>query len=233
MLFVVLAHGMHQSIAPVWSGSAHPTIPRGSCRAAVWRLAYLIIYLNRCMDSEACNIVNTMISPAITFGISTRCRRPRKPARILASPPTKSHLTPVPALSTQLLWLVILAIPIASIAWTVTHEDVFKESREYCKDRSASAPVLWQRKFFYLFTCEYCFSHYVTAIFPGITRFKLLYPDWRGYLVSLFAIVWMANLYMSVFAHLRLDIHQERIDLKSKDLDLQSKQQERRSDRAA
>ncbi len=93
--------------------------------------------------------------------------------------------------------------------------------------------MLWQRKFFYLFTCEHCFSHYVTAIFLLITRFKLLYPDWRGYLVSLFAIVWMDNLYMSVFAHLRLDIHHERIDLKSKDLDLQSKQRERRSDRAA
>jgi len=66
-----------------------------------------------------------------------------------------------------------------------------------------------------------------------ITRFKLLYPDWRGYLVSLFAVVWMANLYMSIFAHLRLDIHHERIDLKSKDLDLQSKQEERRSERAA
>jgi len=137
------------------------------------------------------------------------------------------------SISTQLLWLVILAIPVASIAWTVTHEDVFREPREYCNDRNESSPGLWQRKFFYLFTCEYCFSHYVTAIFLVITRFKLLYPDWRGYLVSLFAVAWMPNLYMSVFSHLRLDIHHERIDLKSKDLDLQSKQEQRRSERAA
>ncbi len=103
------------------------------------------------------------------------------------------------SISTQLLWLVILAIPVASIAWTVTHEDVFREPREYCNDRNESSPGLWQRKFFYLFTCEYCFSHYVTVIFLVITRFKLLYPDWRGYLVSLFAVAWMPNLYMSFF----------------------------------
>jgi hypothetical protein len=140
---------------------------------------------------------------------------------------------PVLLLYVQLLWLAILAIPVASIAWTVTHEDVFREPREYCKDRSTSAPKLLHRKFFCLFTCEYRFSHYVSAIFLGITRFKLLYPDWRGYLISLFALVWTANLYMRVFAHLRLDIHHERIDIKSKDLGLQSKQEVRRSDKAA
>ena len=139
----------------------------------------------------------------------------------------------VAPISTQLLWLVILAIPVASIACTVTHEEVFREPREFCKNRRESSPGVWRRKFFYLFTCEFCFSHYVAAIFLVITRFKLLYPDWRGYLVSLFAMVWMANFYMSVFARLRLDIHQERIDLKSRDLDLQSKQKERHSERAA
>src|SRR6476619_4066770 len=61
----------------------------------------------------------------------------------------------------QLFWLLILAIPIACVAWTVTHEEVFREPREYCVERSRRAPRLLERKFFYLFTCEYCFSHYV------------------------------------------------------------------------
>ena len=126
----------------------------------------------------------------------------------------------MPALTVQLLWLLLLAIPIASIAWTVTHEDVFREPRDYCKQKSESSRRLWQRKFFYLFTCEYCFSHYITALFLMVTRFKLLYPDWRGYVISLFALVWIANVYMGIFAHLRLDISQERIEIKSKDLDL-------------
>jgi len=139
----------------------------------------------------------------------------------------------VPTLTTQLLWLLILAIPVASVAWTITHEEVFREPRDYCKKKSESARELWQRKFFYLFTCEYCFSHYVAAIFLIITRFKMLYPDWRGYLVSFFALVWVTNIYIGAFANLRLDISEERIEIKSKDLDLQSKEEEMDSDRAA
>jgi hypothetical protein len=139
----------------------------------------------------------------------------------------------VPRFSTQIVTLLILAIPIASIAWTVTHEEVFREPREYCERRSKSASLLWRRKFFYLFTCEYCFSHYVSAIVLAITHFRLLYPDWRGYMVSLFALVWIANLYMAVFANLRLDIRHERIEIKSKDLDLQSKERQMQGGRAA
>jgi hypothetical protein len=56
---------------------------------------------------------------------------------------------------------------------------------------------LYKRKFFYLFTCEYCFGHYVTVSFLVITRFKLLFTDWRGYLISGFALVWLANQLLS------------------------------------
>jgi hypothetical protein len=120
-------------------------------------------------------------------------------------------------LGSQLLWLVILAIPIATITWAVTHEEVFREPRDYCAQRSQDATRLWQRKFFYLFTCEYCFSHYVTILFLFITRYKLLYEDWRGYLVAGFALVWIANLYMSLFGRLRLDIRKERVEIKEKE----------------
>jgi hypothetical protein len=139
----------------------------------------------------------------------------------------------VDSVTTQLLWLLILAIPVASIAWTITHEEVLREPRDYCKDRSQAASSIWQRKFFYLFTCEYCFSHYVAALFLIITRFKLLYPDWRGYLVSLFALVWLSNVYMGAFAHLHLDIHHERLEIKSKNLDLESKAEDQHSNRSA
>jgi hypothetical protein len=62
-----------------------------------------------------------------------------------------------------------------------------------------------------LFTCEYCFSHYVAALFLVLTRFKLLYDDWLGYLVSEFALVWLANIHMSIFNRLRLDIKHEKV----------------------
>lgn len=118
----------------------------------------------------------------------------------------------VPPLSLQLVELFVLAIPIACIAWTVTHEEVFREPREYCRRRSQDCRRWYERKFFYLFTCEYCFSHYIAALFLIITRFKLLLPGWRGYLLALFALVWIANNYMSIYDRLRLDIKTERIE---------------------
>ena len=113
----------------------------------------------------------------------------------------------------QLFSLFVLAIPIASIAWTVTHEEVFREPREWCVTRSRSCQRLFARKLFYLFTCEYCFSHYVTALFLWIADYKLLFDDWRGYLVAGFSLVWVANVYMSLFARLRLDIKEERLEI--------------------
>src|SRR4029078_7384021 len=106
--------------------------------------------------------------------------------------------------------LFVLSIPNACIAWTVTHEEVFREPREYCVKRSKECQTLLTRKFFYLFTCEYCFSHYVTIFFLIITDYQLLFDDWRGYLIGGFSLVWVANVYMSVFGLLRVDIKKER-----------------------
>ena len=116
-------------------------------------------------------------------------------------------------LGLQIIWLFVLAIPIACIAWTVTHEEVFREPRQYCAEKSEKCAKLYQRKFFYLFTCEYCFSHYVAIFFLVVTRYKLLYQDWRGYLVAGFALVWIANQYMSLYGRLRLDIKRERVEI--------------------
>jgi len=121
-------------------------------------------------------------------------------------------------LSTQIIWLFVLAIPIACIAWTVTHEEVFREPREYCVEKSKRCRRLVERKFFYLFTCEYCFSHYVALLFLVLTRYKLLYTDWRGYLIGEFALVWVANQYMSIYNRLRLDIKSERVEIETKEV---------------
>jgi hypothetical protein len=121
--------------------------------------------------------------------------------------------------SLQVLALFILALPIASIAWTITHEEVVREFRDVCLAKSATCRRVYERKFFYLFTCEYCFSHYVTAVFLLITRYKLLFPDWRGYLIAGFSLVWVANFYMSLFARIRLDLKRERIEIKKDELD--------------
>lgn len=120
-------------------------------------------------------------------------------------------------LRTQLIYLFSLAIPIACIAWTVTHEEVFREPREYCLKRSRDGRQLATRKFFYLFTCEYCFSHYVTILILIITDFQFLYEGWRGYLLAGFSLVWIANLYMSIYAFVKVDIKKERIITKKEE----------------
>ena len=114
-------------------------------------------------------------------------------------------------LSRQLAYLLLLAIPIACTSWTITHEELFREPRDWCKGKSESCRPLLVRKFFYLFTCEYCFSHYIAAFFLIITQFQMLYSGWRGYLVAWFALVWIANIYMSLFNRIRLDIKHENV----------------------
>lgn len=120
-------------------------------------------------------------------------------------------------LNTQIIWLFILSIPIACVAWTVTHEEIFVEPRNYCKRICETGNTLLKRKFFYVFTCEYCFSFYVTALFLYITKYTLLFEDWRGYLIAEFALMWIANLYMSMFFRIRIDIKKEGLEVKIKD----------------
>jgi hypothetical protein len=125
------------------------------------------------------------------------------------------------SLNQQILTLFILAIPVACIAWTFTHEAVLREFQEFCKVQSKTGSWL-KRKLFYLFTCEYCLSHYVTALLLVITRFKLVLPDWRGYVISLFSLVWVANQYISIYDRLRLDIKHEHISISTQQQQVKS-----------
>ena len=115
----------------------------------------------------------------------------------------------------QTIKLAILGIPFATVAWTVTHQEVLRELREWCSQKSKSCGRLYQRKFFYLLTCEYCLSHYVAALFLALTGFQLLMPGWRGYFLSWLALVWIAIIYMSLFGRLRLDIRHERLEIEN------------------
>jgi hypothetical protein len=44
-----------------------------------------------------------------------------------------------------------------------------------------------------------------------ITGFQLLFNDWRGYILAGFSLVWIANIYMSLFALIRTDLKKEKI----------------------
>lgn len=117
----------------------------------------------------------------------------------------------------DLLQLFVLALPVASLVWTVTHEELFREIRNYCVDRSRSACSPALRKLFYMFTCEYCFSHYVSAGALALTGFQLLYADWRGYLIAWLALVWVSNHLIGIYGRLRLGIRAERLEINLKE----------------
>lgn len=119
------------------------------------------------------------------------------------------------SLGLQVAWLLVLGVPVACITWTVTHEEIFREPREYCHRESGRARNLARRKLFYVFTCEYCFSHYVAGAILLLTRSALLFNDWRGFILSFFALVWVANQYMSIYNRLRLDIKHEQVEIKA------------------
>ena len=112
-------------------------------------------------------------------------------------------------ITTQIFWLVILSMVVASIAWTVTQEEIFREWRESFEEKSKSAKNILIRKFFYVFTCEYCFSHWVTILILILTEFRVLIDDWRGVVLAFFILPWLANQWMSLYRRLRVDIKHE------------------------
>lgn len=113
----------------------------------------------------------------------------------------------------NVLTLLVLAIPVAALTWTVTHEEILRETREFCLARSRQSTSWMARKFFYVFTCEYCFSHWVALAAVGVSGFELLLPGWRGYAIAWLSLVWIANVYMAAFARLKLEVKQERLEI--------------------
>ncbi|MBV9669989.1 MAG: hypothetical protein JOZ43_03445, partial [Acidobacteriales bacterium] len=58
-----------------------------------------------------------------------------------------------------------------------------------------------------------------------LTRYKLLFNDWRGYLLAWFALVYVANAYMGLFGRLRLDIKEKRLGSKVVEAEVEQLQQ--------
>ena len=51
----------------------------------------------------------------------------------------------------------------------------------------------------------------------------MIFDDWRGYLIGFFALVWIANVYMSIFGLIEVGMKHEKIDTDIKELKLNEK----------
>lgn len=100
--------------------------------------------------------------------------------------------------------ILLAAIPVACIAWTVTQEEVFRELRDWlCSIRDNRAAAWWCRKLAYLPTCHYCFSHYVAAAVVAAFGLTLITTSPLGHVAAWFALVWIANIYITLYHILR------------------------------
>jgi len=112
----------------------------------------------------------------------------------------------------QLGFALLLGVPVACIVWTFTQEEIFKECREALKAyQQRHADSLLRRKLAYLPTCPYCFSHYVALAFVALLNFRMLADDWRGYVVSLFTLVLIANAYVTLYNLLRVALRAAKV----------------------
>lgn len=96
----------------------------------------------------------------------------------------------------------ILTLVVACLTWSVTKEEVFREVRDYCNLRCRIEKFLLRRKFFYLFTCEYCFSHYVAIAVVWASGYRVQ-GGVVGFLLTVFLLVMTSNIVMSLFTLLR------------------------------
>ena len=93
--------------------------------------------------------------------------------------------------------LLCLSIAVAVAARTVTKEEVFVEFRNWChsrcKDNKLSLPM---RKICYLFTCQYCFSHWVAGLLVLTTGWTCFLPKPFGWVIGWLSLVGIANIYL-------------------------------------
>jgi len=106
---------------------------------------------------------------------------------------------------------------------TITHEEIFHEPRDYCKRQTRSSH--FARRKFFMCLLRVLPRSLCRSLFPAVTGYKLLLPDWRGYLIGFFALVWVANQYMSIYSRVRLDIQHQRIEIKAEQQEMNRQQE--------
>jgi hypothetical protein len=124
--------------------------------------------------------------------------------------------------ASQLAYAALLAVPVGCIAWTVTQEEIFREMREKLQAyRKRHPESIWRQKLAYAPTCPFCLSHYLTAVCVALFRFRMLADDWRGYVISFFCVVLIANVYVTLYHWLRVALREAKASADRAETELQ------------
>lgn len=122
------------------------------------------------------------------------------------------------------------ALPVAWLAWTVTHEEIFRDWWQWMGDNAKSFHQKYQRaetfseyyplwrkalywlghKLCFLVTCEYCTSFWINLVVVLVSGLHILYDDWRGCCLAVFGVPWVAVLLMDLHQRLRVEIRKDR-----------------------
>ena len=118
-----------------------------------------------------------------------------------------------------------LAVPVAIIVRAFTTEEIAREAREYCSRRQTAYQEKQQnagasfarraycfaaRKLHYVPTCDYCLSFWVSLVVVLVAQYELEFNGWRGTALACFVVMGVANVYLALFSHLRVEVRKER-----------------------
>jgi hypothetical protein len=89
----------------------------------------------------------------------------------------------------QLLALFVLALPIASIAWTITHEEAVSEFRDICVGKTQPVGTFTSVSSSISLPVNIA-SATTLPQFSYLSLATTLFADWRGYLIAGSSLVW-------------------------------------------
>jgi len=114
----------------------------------------------------------------------------------------------------EVFWI---AAAVAVIAWTQAKEEITRELRQWLQFQTETGRNILVRKLAYMFTCEFCFSFWVSLLALVVFRHRVAYDDWRGVVLAQFVTWAIANVYMTGYSMFRTDIRKDQIEIKKEE----------------
>jgi hypothetical protein len=112
----------------------------------------------------------------------------------------------------------VMAATVAILARAAAMEEVFSEPRQWLTKRAEDGSRAWVvRKVCYMSCCPFCLSFWLSLLVVIACEHWLFFDDWRGLILSVFAVMGIANVYMECFSRLRLDVRRNRAEAENRE----------------